>query len=133
MMRLVVVRDLKITRFFRAVILSFSILFGGCSLAPKALDIEQQTLSIEGVHYEPPFEERTLPELSPEPDWKEVLHRAFLANRELEASYFNWKAAIEQVDIAASYPNTYLTIACHTPPTALSHASEKSLPSIPME
>ena len=37
-----------------------------------------------------------------------MLQRAFLANGELEASYFEWKAALARIPQAAAYPNANL-------------------------
>ncbi|WP_158633697.1 TolC family protein [Tautonia sociabilis] len=37
-----------------------------------------------------------------------MLRRAFLANGELEAAYFDWSAALSRVEIASGYPNTNL-------------------------
>src|SRR5262245_3617690 len=56
----------------------------GCSLTPKGMKEEQARLAALSDRYEPPFEERVLPELPAQPTWQDVLHRAFLANGELE-------------------------------------------------
>ena len=47
-----------------------------------------------GKPYSRPFEDRTLPDLPANPAWQDVLRRAFLANGDLEAAYFDWKAAL---------------------------------------
>ncbi|MCI0363352.1 MAG: TolC family protein [Phycisphaerales bacterium] len=44
--------------------------------------------------------------MPPQPTWQDVLHRAFLANGDLEAAYFDWKAAVERIGIASAYPNS---------------------------
>ena len=54
--------------------------------------------------------ERELPELPAEPTWQDVLHRAFLANGELEAAYFEWNAAYERIEVASTYPNTNVAL-----------------------
>ena len=79
-----------------------------CVLAPRGLDAERDRLDESGRDFHEPFEERTLPELPPEPTWSDVLERAFLANGELEAAWFEWAAALERVTIAAGWPNTNL-------------------------
>ena len=39
-----------------------------------------------------------------------MLHRAFLANGDLESAYFDWKAAVDRIDIAAAWPNSRLML-----------------------
>lgn len=63
-----------------------------------------------GVPYEPTVDHRSLPELPPEPTWHEVLRRAFLANGDLEAAYFGWKAAVQRIDAASAYPNANISL-----------------------
>ena len=78
----------------------------GCSLEPRATQDERGRLTQAGTSYESPFEKRVLPELPDQPNWTDVLHRAFLANGELEAAYFEWKAALARVAPAAAWPNS---------------------------
>jgi outer membrane protein TolC len=85
-----------------------SALVGGCVLAPRGTRQEQQRVNAAGRVFERRFEERELPALSSEPDWREVLQRAFLANGDLEAAYFDWKAAMARIQQVATYPNTNL-------------------------
>jgi outer membrane protein TolC len=82
----------------------------GCALRPSGTDPEQSKLSQAGKPFEPVFEERHPPELPSSPTWRDVLQRAFLANGELEVAYFEWKAAVERVDIASAYPNSNVAI-----------------------
>ncbi len=83
---------------------------GGCALTPKGAKEEEARLSAAGAKYEKPFEQRTLPEIPAEPSWRDVLHRAFLANGDLEAAYFDWKAAVQRIEIASAYPNSNVTL-----------------------
>jgi cobalt-zinc-cadmium efflux system outer membrane protein len=85
-------------------------LVGGCALEPKGTDQERAKLAETGARYEPRFEERTLPELPAEPTWRDVLRRSFLASGELEAAYFDWKAALENVGIASAWPNSDVSL-----------------------
>jgi len=85
-------------------------LVAGCSLEPRATQDERERLAQAGKPYEPPFEKRTLPEVPTEPDWTDVLHRAFLANGDLEAAYFEWKAAVARVAPSAVWPNSNLQV-----------------------
>src|SRR5439155_18110304 len=57
-----------------------------------------------------PVESRALPELPDHPSWRDVLHRAFLANGELEAAYFEWQAAVARINQAAAYPNSNVAV-----------------------
>src|SRR5262245_9435606 len=69
-----------------------------CTLAPKETSEEKKRVDLAGKPYESPAEARKLPELSDTPTWQEVLHRAFLANGDLEATYFEWRAAMARID-----------------------------------
>jgi outer membrane protein, heavy metal efflux system len=82
----------------------------GCTLTPEAAKSERQELERIGVSYEPVFSERVLPELPENPGWRDILSRAFLANGELEAAYFQWKAAVERIDAAGAWPNSDLSV-----------------------
>lgn len=85
-----------------------SALLTGCVLAPAGLRDERQALEQAGSPYEPPIESRSLPELGEHPGWRELLSRAFAANGELEANYFEWKAALQRVEVVAGWPDTNL-------------------------
>lgn len=91
-------------------LLSVGLLLGGCVLAPKGTQEEQAKMQAAGAIYEKPFEQRQLPDLPAEPGWQDLLHRAFLANGDLEASYFEWQAAVHRIEMASAYPNTNLSL-----------------------
>src|SRR5438477_8717101 len=78
----------------------------GCAFTPRGTAIEQRKLDEAGGRYEPRFEQRDLPELPAPASWQDVLRRSFLANGEVEAAYFGWKAALQQVQVAGAWPNT---------------------------
>lgn len=63
-----------------------------------------------GRPYKAAFQRRELPELPENPEAADVLRRAFLANGELEAAYFQWSAAVHRIQQAGGYPNTPLAI-----------------------
>ncbi len=86
------------------------VLLTGCSLAPHEATSERERADAAGQRYAQPFETRDLPVLPEGPGWREVLQRAFLANGDLEAAYFRWRAAIERIDPAASWPNSNATL-----------------------
>lgn len=85
-------------------------LLPGCALTPEGTKHEQAKLAEAGKPYEPPVEQRSLPDLPASPTWQDVLHRAFLANGDLEASYFEWKAAVERIEMASAYPNSNVQV-----------------------
>jgi outer membrane protein TolC len=100
------VRPATHARPFRPGAIALSIfLLSGCTLTPDGAKDEQEQVQQAGVPYEHAFEDRTLPELTATPTWREVLRRALLANGEIEQAYFTWKAAMARVDAASSYPN----------------------------
>ncbi len=82
----------------------------GCSLAPEGTDDERAKLGDAGKNYETPYEGRSLPDLPASPTWRDVLCRAFLANGDLEAAYFQWKSAMQRVDAASAYPNANVSL-----------------------
>lgn len=98
-------------RRFRVLLLVVPVLLaGGCVLAPRDAAVEKAALSEHGRAYEAPFETRDLPELPAESTWRDVLRRAYLANGELEAAYYEWARAVHGIDREGSYPNTPLMV-----------------------
>jgi outer membrane protein TolC len=81
---------------------------GGCVLRPAGAVEEKRRMTDAGRPYAPPAEQRELPEVSDPADWRAVLRRAFLANGDLEAAYFEWSAAVARIDQAANWPNSNL-------------------------
>ena len=82
----------------------------GCVLSPKGAAEEHTKLAASASSYETPAENRPLPDLPVTVDWRDALSRAFLANGELEAAYFDWKAALARIDQAATWPNSNVAV-----------------------
>ncbi|MCC6970619.1 MAG: TolC family protein [Phycisphaerales bacterium] len=82
----------------------------GCTLSPDGAQAERAKLDEAGLTLETPIERRSVPELPEAPSWRNVLRRAFLANGDLEAAYFQWKAAMQRVDAASAYPNANVSL-----------------------
>jgi outer membrane protein, heavy metal efflux system len=82
----------------------------GCVLAPHGTRDEQAKLNTASPPFEPRIEARQIPELPAVANWQDVLSRAFLANGELESSYFEWKAAFARIDQVATWPNTNVAL-----------------------
>ena len=82
----------------------------GCVLAPEGTKDEQSRAdaTAKAHQYDPPYEHRTITDLPAQPIWRDVLQRAFLVNGDLEASYFEWRAALDRIPQVANYPNTNL-------------------------
>lgn len=80
-----------------------------CAIHPEGEDEERARAEEAGRDFERPHEERVLPPLSKSPSWNEVLRRAFLANADLEKSYWEWRAALERIPQEAS-PRTTAAI-----------------------
>src|SRR3954463_476348 len=82
------------------------VFLSACVLAPKGTSEEQAAARAAGRPYERPFEQRDLPNLPANPTWQDVLRRAFLANGDLEAAYWEWRGALARIPQVANYPNT---------------------------
>jgi outer membrane protein, heavy metal efflux system len=90
--------------------LAMSLGLTSCVLAPEGTPEERARLDANSALFEPQVETRQLPELPGQADWRAVLHRAFLANGDLESAYFEWKAALARIDQAATWPNSNVAV-----------------------
>jgi outer membrane protein TolC len=79
-------------------------------LAPHGTRDEQEKLNTASPPFEPRIEARQIPEVPAIATWQDVLSRAFLANGELESSYFEWKAAFTRIDQVATWPNSNVAL-----------------------
>ena len=93
-----------------AIALGLATGLGGCVLAPHGTGDEHSKLNAAAPPFEPRIETREIPDLPAVATWQDVLSRAFLANGELESSYFEWKAAFARIDQAATWPNTNVAL-----------------------
>ena len=94
----------------RALTIALGFGLGGCVLAPHGIQDEHAQLTAASAPFEPRIETRELPPLPDTIPWQDALSRAFLANGELESSYFEWKAAYERIDQAATWPNSNVAL-----------------------
>ena len=90
--------------------MAVSLALSGCVLAPPGTVEEQAKLDKVSSTFEQPLEVRQLPAVPTPAHWRDVLHRAFLANSDLEASYFEWKAALAQIGQTAAWPNSNVAV-----------------------
>lgn len=100
----------RLPAFLAIACVSVAMALGGCVLAPPGTIEEQAKLGDASGRFEPPLEARELPALPARPDWRDVLHRAFLANGELESAYFEWKGALILINQAAAWPNSKVAV-----------------------
>ena len=91
-------------------VVGLNLVLTGCVLSPRGADEERQRLGAAGKVFEQPVEQRSVPDLPERPTWRDVLQRAFLTNGDLEAAYFDWKASMQRVQQAATWPDTNLTL-----------------------
>jgi outer membrane protein TolC len=89
---------------------AMTVSLSGCVLAPSGTRGEKEKVSQVSQSFEAPIESRQLPELPAPASWSDILSRAFLANGELEAAYFEWKAALARIDQAAVWPNSNVAV-----------------------
>lgn len=87
-----------------------AVCLGGCTLAPPGSAPLRHEVDQAGRVYDKPFAQRDLPPLPTQPSYKDILQRAFLANGELEAAYYEWKAAAEQIIIDGEWPNSRIAV-----------------------
>lgn len=85
-------------------------LASGCVLAPRGTEDLRTQADKEGAAFAVPVAQRVLPEVSEQPTWQELLQRALASNGEIEVAYFQWRAALAEIDVAAGYPNTDVMI-----------------------
>jgi cobalt-zinc-cadmium efflux system outer membrane protein len=83
-----------------------TLILSACALTPEGTAGEQARLKASSSPFEPQIEARQILEMPAIANWQDVLSRAFLANGELESSYFEWKAAFARIDQAATWSNT---------------------------
>ena len=78
------------------------LLLGGCALRPAGEDAERRRALEAGRPYTETVAAPTLPE---NPSRDNYLRYAFLSNADLQARYWDWRAAIERVPQDSSWPN----------------------------
>ncbi len=92
-------------RLLSCLALAMSALAPGCVLRPDGTTDELGRAERFAPRYAAPFGERVLENLPAQPDARALVRRAVLANGDLEAAFFEWRAALHEVDVAASWPN----------------------------
>jgi outer membrane protein TolC len=83
-------------------IATLAALLGGCALRPSGESQERDRAAKEGHPYE---ESAPPPSLGDRPGPDDYLHFAFVKNADLEARYWEWRSALEQIPQDSSWPN----------------------------
>lgn len=81
-------------------------LLAGCALRPEGEKEEREHARAAGEHYD---KEAVLPVLTEESGPIDYLQYAFLKNADLEARYWEWRSALEQIPQDSSFPNPAMT------------------------
>lgn len=82
----------------------------GCALTPRGLTDERAALDAAGAAFRRGSDPAELPTPVNGDDWRSLLRRALLANGDVHAAWFEWKAAVERVSGASSWPNTNMAL-----------------------
>lgn len=80
----------------------------GCTLTPKGLRAESAAMAAAGAEFRSGGRRAELPVPAGGDDWRAFVRRALVANGDVRAAWFEWKAAIAEVDGASEWPNTSL-------------------------
>ncbi len=80
----------------------------GCALTPKGLHAERAALDSARAEMRRSPAQAELPTPRSGDDWRALLRRALVANGDVRAAWFDWKAAVERVREASGWPNTNL-------------------------
>ncbi|MGQ0553381.1 MAG: TolC family protein [Planctomycetota bacterium] len=83
---------------------------GACSLAPEGTESAFDAHREAGSAWRKTIDQRELPELPAQPSLDDFVTRALLANRELEAEWHAWRAALENVLAVSGWPNSELAV-----------------------
>jgi len=79
----------------------------GCALRPAGEKEERERLKEAGRPYAEPL---TVPPLPDQPTPEDCLRHAFLSNADLQARYWEWRAAIERVPQDSSWPPVAISL-----------------------
>jgi len=82
----------------------------GCALTPGGLSEERAAMAAAGAGFRAGPKRADLPMPSDGDDWRTLLRRALVANGDVLAAWFEWKAAVEKVRGASAWPNTNLSL-----------------------
>lgn len=91
-----------------------SLTLTGCVLKPRDATHESERLAESGKRFGYAVGRAGVrtqaPNLAELPTWRDVLRRAFLANGDLEAAYYEWAMSVERIDQAGTWPTSNLEL-----------------------
>ncbi|HUO07766.1 MAG TPA: TolC family protein [Phycisphaerae bacterium] len=76
---------------------SVALALTACTIHPRGESEERATVINAGKPYEHPIETRTVAPLAPDATPEEMVQYALLTNADVEAQYWQWRSALEQV------------------------------------
>ncbi len=82
----------------------------GCALTPHGLGAERASMAAAGAAFRAGPGRAELPVPSGGDDWRTLLRRALVANGDVRAAWFEWKAAVEHVRGASGWPNSNISL-----------------------
>jgi cobalt-zinc-cadmium efflux system outer membrane protein len=82
-----------------AITIIAALLLAGCTVHPKGEREERDIAIAAGKTYEKPVEKRVIPPLPDRPSGDDLVRFALLNSADVERSYWEWRAALEQVPI----------------------------------
>jgi outer membrane protein, heavy metal efflux system len=80
-----------------AVLMALLVFLSGCTVHPRGESLERAAATQAGKPYERPFEQRQLPVLTPNASADDLVRYALLSSAQVEQSYWEWRAALEQI------------------------------------
>jgi cobalt-zinc-cadmium efflux system outer membrane protein len=86
------------------------LIVSGCALTPRGLRDERASLKAAAAEFRRGPAPADLPVQTNGNDWRTLLRRALLANGDVRAAWFDWKAAVERVSGASAWPNTNIAL-----------------------
>lgn len=82
----------------------------GCALTPGGYSEERAAMAAAGAGFRAGPKRAELPMPSGGDDWRTLLRRALVANGDVRAAWFEWKAAVEKVRGASAWPNSNISL-----------------------
>ena len=104
-----------------AALLANAVLFAGCASRPLPAEKEaRQQAADVGRTYRPEGGKPALPVLSPESPPADYLRFALLSHPQVEAAYYDWRAAVEAIAPARALPDPQITFQADITDTVMS-------------
>lgn len=96
-----------------ALLLGIGLTVTGCTVHPRGERAERNLAARQGRIFRHQFKDRNIPPLPADPSADDLVRYALMSNADLEAKYWQWRSAIEQIPQAGT-PGTTLAINSQT-------------------